>query len=572
MKKIIVFLAIISVLAIAFTACGLFGTQDGSGESNTDNKKYDYIIQAASVTQPVGEVGEMYKIEIPKVINKGGEEVEDFKVKIKELKDADGNKVVAAAGRFTPKNIGKYSVTFTCNDDRVKECTMEIVISDTVAPSINVAQVPGFLFLSSNNGKPDFTVKDVGGVDEASKNVQLYDKSGNEVSFSGGKFDLTVAGYYTFKFSVNDKSGNVATAEKQIFVADMTPVDGQLTYLGAETYDMVTAYRNETEKNLLDLEWTNNLDPDGNPTMKITTGAMDSIYLGIECAINDWSEYDYVGFWIYNPTNIHLAVGFDSASTMSFVLNPNAWTYACFPAKTNSFYDVDRNLSEYTNRKQVVLYVGDRFTMDNSEAVEMLPEGSEFYISNMTLYKDETDNIFSFGEKYAYYQLGIHQKYMEYSVLPTTEYVFEGDSVATKFTLDNVYNSFNVAMYTKTPIKQDAYYLLNVYNPNDYDIVVIDVSCDAFAKLENNGEGNFSTLIPAGESRKVLIKYRANENYAYIMALKPDGSELPNGASIIIGSSHADDVYTGDITTWNEENGVPGLWAEYKKKNPILSQ
>jgi hypothetical protein len=70
----------------------------------------------------------------------------------------------------------------------------------------------------------------------------------------------------------------------------------------------------------------------------------------------------------------------------------------------------------------------------------------------------------------------------------------------------------------------------------------------------------------------VLIKYRANENYAYIMALKPDGSELPNGASIIIGSSHADDVYTGDVTTWNEENGVPGLWAEYKKKNPILSQ
>ena len=57
------------------------------------NKKYDYIIQAASVTQPVGEVGEMYKIEIPKVINKGGEEVEDFKATIKELKDADGNKV-----------------------------------------------------------------------------------------------------------------------------------------------------------------------------------------------------------------------------------------------------------------------------------------------------------------------------------------------------------------------------------------------------------------------------------------------------------------------------------------------
>ena len=68
------------------------------------------------------------------------------------------------------------------------------------------------------------------------------------------------------------------------------------------------------------------------------------------------------------------------------------------------------------------------------------------------------------------------------------------------------------------------------------------------------------------------MDWNAAGGLLYIMALLPDGSEVKNGAVFYFGNSEIDDIYTGDVSNWNEEHGVVGLYDKFKKKNPIISQ
>ena len=94
------------------------------------------------------------------------------------------------------------------------------------------------------------------------------------------------------------------------------------------------------------------------------------------------------------------------------------------------------------------------------------------------------------------------------------------------------------------------------------------------AELVDDGSGNLSTVIPANSWGKVLVKlnWKARNGRVYIMALHTDGRELSNGAVFYFGNSEKEDIYTGDVSNWNEEHGVVGLYEKFKKKNPILSQ
>lgn len=581
MKKIFKFLACMAVIPtlafssmITLSSCG----DNGSGSSNqtqsdtSANKKYSYMINGNSITLEKGEVGEMYTFPTPEVVDKGGQVVSSMKPKVGTLLDANGKKQVVAAGRFTPKSVGEYTVTYTCNNDEVKELTVKFTVGDTVTPTIDVSSVAATLFISEENGTPDFKAKDVGGVDEASKAVKLLKSNGSEVEYTSGKFNLTEEGVYTYQFQVADTSGNIATAEKQVFVSASQKVEGQVTYLTAQSYNMQVANKHNVN---LTYQWsTTNKDPDGGETLEITTANIDTLRLTYNCAITDWTGYDYIGFWVYNPTDIHLAVGFATVDTLSYVLNPKAWTYACFPINV-SFTDANRNPLPVENRPEMIVEIGDRFTMDNTEATETIPNGSQFYVSNFKLYKDESDNVVSLGEKYGYYHQSIHQKFMDYTVELSTEVVKEGDNYSTKFTLENVKNSFNVAIgQVKNCPSENFYLLLNVYNPNDFDVAFIDVSCDGWSELIDNGAGNLTSVVPAKSWGKVLVKVNWSilNGTFYVMALHTDGSELENGTVLYFGNSEKEDIYTGDVSNWNEEHGVVGLYEMYKKKNPIISQ
>ena len=578
--KFLVCMAIIPTFAfssmVALSSCGDKGNNAQSNQTQSDsssNKKYSYMINGNSITLEKGEVGEMYVFPTPEVVDRGGQVVSTMKAKVGTLTDANGQKQVVAAGRFTPKSIGEFTVTYTCNNDEVKELTLKFTVGDTVAPTIDTNQVPATLFISDDNDKPDFKAKDVGGVNEETKKVNLFDANGSEVSYSSGKFNLTDEGVYTYKFEVQDKSGNTATAEKQVFVSASQKVEGQVTYLTSKSYNMQVANKHNVD---LSYEWsTTNKDPDGGETLEITTANINTIRLTYSCAITDWTGYDYIGFWVYNPTDIHLAVGLASTETLSYVLNPNSWTYACFGFDQAYLVDSGRNPLTIDYTPEMVLEIGDRFTMDNTEATEAIPDGSKFYVSNFKLYKDESDNVFSLGEKYTYYQQAIHQKFMEYRVELSTEVVKEGDNYSTKFTMDNIKNSFNLMLVAPQNCPtEDFYVFLNIYNANDYEVAFIDVSCDGFAEIIDNGNGNLSTVIPANSWGKVLVKFswKAAGARLYIMAVHPDGRELSNGAVFYFGNSEKEDIYTGDVSNWNEEHGVVGLYEAFKKKNPILSQ
>ncbi len=228
----------ITMCAFFFVCCGGNGSSEvlpgGSDKESGSTPKYSYIIDETSITLEDAEVGEQYKIDTPTVIDKGGKVITTYKVDFK-VTDPEGKNVTVAASRFTPKSVGEFRIEFTCNKDEVKNAVLTLQVKDTVKPEIDTNMVESLLFMSETNSKPDFRVKDAGGVDESSKYVRLF-KGSTEISYNNDCFDIQSTGLYTYKFEVSDKSGNTATAEKDVYVTSESRVEGKVTYLSNDSY------------------------------------------------------------------------------------------------------------------------------------------------------------------------------------------------------------------------------------------------------------------------------------------------------------------------------------------------
>lgn len=568
-------ISVIALLnAVMVTSCNKGGSEPDPEPTPSGNP--NYIIDVSDFTLDAAEVGELYTVSLPQVIDRSGEVTDAFKVKVKSATFEDGSTEIVVANKFTPKKIGEWTLVFTCNSSDVKESSTTMVCQDTVSPIIDASGVQSFLFLSDTNVVPSLLANDAGGIDESSKKVVIKNSNGEEVSVTNNVINFTEEGNYTYNFEVKDTSGNIATLSKSVYVTAQTKIDGRVTYFDASTYalQIVKSY----DRDLPTLDWeTSFTDPDGNPTVKITPKS-DTEYIdfGVVSAIQDWSQYDYFSIWVYNPTSYFLAFGLVGlADSDSYILNPNSWNYICRSSLTNDLLDCSKKAHKCNNLSQIICRIYDRFVMDGKEIMATLKPSHNFYISNISLHKKDSSTIvYSLGEKDATSNISVHQKYMEYTWETSNEYVFPGDSFSTKFTLVNTVNSFNVALTDPSNLNvSNPRYLLNVYNPNDYDIIIIDCPCDAQTQRGVGSCDNYSTIIKAKEGAKVLVQCDTSvqTKYAYLMALKLDGSKVQDGFSIFFGNVFTSDNYNEQsplyVTNWNEVNGDPNIWTKYRSLN-----
>ena len=578
-NKFLLKLAIIVGFCSLMLASGCtFETGCNSGDKDKNNNEsnqsaHQFCIWTDDTNFADAELDKHYFVQMPEVINRAGEKVDGFELQVKKVEDEKGKEIAVSGGKvFTPKSLGSYTITFYCPDDvAVKESSIKINCVDTTGPKINTSMVNSFVFSESGFNVPEFEVTDKGGVDESSKKVTLFDSIGNEIIPVNGRYENVSEGNYTYRFEASDTSGNESVTEKAIYVTGQKMIDGKLTYLSANDYKLQT-YRYGMET-FPTLRWSkDNKDPDGNETLLVmpASNSESSIKIVLSCAISNWAEYDYWGAWVYNPTSEYLACGLlGSGDTDSYILNPNSWTYVC---RTVQDYLVDGNgvSSSRNEYSRVVLNIYDRFTKDGAELPYALKTTDKFYVSNLYLYKDETDNVFSLGEKFASKNLSVHQKYMDYGHTVTDEYKFGDDSYSSKFTFTSkTINSFNLAFSGATSKfnKSNPRYLVNVYNPNNYDIVIIDNSCDNMTARGDNCSENFSTVIKAGETAQVLFKCDIDKKYAYFMVLKTDGSKVESNFVIYFSNVKTSDNYTGDDSNWNSTYGDVNIWNKYLAKN-----
>lgn len=555
--EIVLFVLLMFALAAFVGACNNNGEENEGGEN-----KVNYIIDTSSseFTEQLvdGEIAEVYVIPIPKVLDRSSAEADGFSVSIDSVTDPEGNRVIVAARRFTPNVIGEFTIHYTCNDEQVRDGSAKVTIKDTTAPVINILSVSTFIFAGEETPVPEFEVRDAGGVDKSRTDLTLVDDKNNDIEIGEEYFSLSESGNYKFIFTACDVSGNTATAERQIYVTSESRIEGRLTYWTENSIaEQISAYNFSTVPLI---SWDENFkDPDGNGTLRLeATSTERYCAVAVSCAITDWTEYDYLGFWVYNPTDIVLSVGFIQISAEhTFVCKPNSWTYITLNAHYQDYIDTDKNTSSYDNRTQIVLAIYDRY-------LDKVPieDGEVFHFSNITLYKDSEDDtkILHFGDQSAFRDLHIHEKYMDQIIEITDKYRFDGDEYSVKFTtLDTCELSFNARLAPKSANVDwdNPYYLLNVYNPNDYDIILIDNAVEGGA---SEGE-NYSTIIRAGESGKMLLKIRAAD--AYMCALTAEGERVPSGFILYIGSLDMEDQYTGDPSAWNATYGDAELAEIY---------
>lgn len=560
----------VSVLTLAlFAGCG---KQEEDHE--TPPSSVNYIIDVASVEFSVGEVGDVYSLPLPKVIDRSGKEASGFSVKVESVKNEAGKEYVVAARRFTPDAVGKYTVAYTCNNEQVKDAVGEITVQDTKGPEINIKSAATFVFTDEATAVPDFEAEDASGIDESKTYVKIYDAEGTEIIPEDGKFTLTETGKYKYEFLATDKIGNETKQEMSVTATDLERKDGAVTYwTQSSVVDQTAKYAGAT---MPELSWDEEFkDPDGNGTLKITTTSAERYAaFALSCAITDWSSYDYIGFWVHNPTDLVLTGGFIQISSEdTFVLKPNSWTYVSLSAKTDSYVDANIVADKHTDRHQIVFAIYDRYWDKVNHTV-----GTEFHVSNMNLYKhsEDTDVLLGFGDKESAMYIGVNEGYMEMYAESVTENKFGDDAYALKLTkIATSPKETDIAglnfwyrnQIEKNLNKESRYYTINVYNPNSYDIVVIDN--DAWGAASEGA--NYSTTIKAGQSGKVLVQIR-NTNVNYLSVFKYDSSKegkerlmsIEMGGSVLLGTVRTTDNVTDKsiIDGWNEAHG-DAVIAEY---------
>lgn len=593
---------LIAVIAVSLACVLMLGLLAACGEKSPDDGGDDaalYQIDVSGLTFPEGEINVRYSIPIPQVKDRQGNTVTEFEVEIKELKDPEGAVAPTAVGGFTPKQFGTYTVTYTCNDERVKDASATFKVLDTGNPVINTSTVNKFMFVGQEYDMPALDASDAGGIDETKGGVKLLNSDGEDITPENGKITFTEPGLYSFTFTAYDLSGNSATETVKVFVTETEAQPGQITYWDAGSEALAAQITSAAEAiptmPMPKTEWVTTGLPANAPSEVADSGALKitatetARFTGfaLTCAITDWTDYDYLGFWIYNPTDYVLVAGFiRSSDEHTFILDAKAWTYITLDAKQGDYIDANYVGHDVNDRQQIVFGIYDRYGKDATGGVTAhdIETGTTFYMSNIVLGKNADDDVLiHFGEKASMQELWIHEGFMDTTFAAVEKSALPDgikDTWADPYALRITRGETAIASVTQRGISirykvsgdefdsEYPYYLLTVYNPNDYDIIVID---DSYAG--NAAEGtNYSTIIKAGKTGQALIQIR-NSQQSFLSVWKLNGSgdsasfgEMADGDCVYFGNIATTDQFkeTEEITllNWNEKYGNAKL-AEF---------
>ena len=183
-------------LTVALAACSFFG-------KNEDGLK---LKDGSTIpTEITMELGELFMV--PEV--DGGEEAVTYTVK-----DSDGNEVRVNNDKFRANDLRGYTLAYTVGE---KIVSVTLKVQDTTAPTIGFSVPDGMAVIRGSSFViPACSISDTS-KDGITSSVSVVDESGNPVTVTDNRFEVTDIGVYTIMYTATDASGN--TGSKNLTVS-----------------------------------------------------------------------------------------------------------------------------------------------------------------------------------------------------------------------------------------------------------------------------------------------------------------------------------------------------------------
>ena len=369
MKKIMSF--ILAGLLLTAAGCGL---DERKSVGNTAVSSGSYCLSEFEL--PVAEYGEFYKFDTKsiKVLDESGNET-DESVGIKNLVWPSGRESKLAGNSIKLTETGTYTVIYQVKGtDILFEKTL--ICRDGKGPTISFEESI-FLPKTAVKGQkviiPKASAGDLSGI-KGKVSVRAVGPGAEAVGISEGGFVTREAGKYSIVYSAEDNNGNISEETLFVKVCDIEAEEGVLGYThipyGVEQNDGM--YRHENyikELYLPDVTKKINDDsdgvsvaaggipglPDGSVSATLITPVADRqrVTYCINSSITDLTDYDYVGFWVYNGAPRAVRVSLNYRSANEFTVESGKWTYLAF--NLNAFDYSEKAFCAYNDTGTPVL-------------------------------------------------------------------------------------------------------------------------------------------------------------------------------------------------------------------------
>ena len=204
MKKSSKTKALIAVLSVfAISSAGAVGAA-------CSNKTVGYIDAPETLQEELGT----YVVPEYEVVDKNGMILYGYNVKLKSVKDEQGNSVKFDAGSVTVEEKGVYQFVYTANSKGVSDVTVSIDFADRTAPTVNfdATALPDFFIRGNSYRIPSYTLS--GDYDRDKCWTKVFhiaeDKTETETPIESNRFKVErESGSYAIRIHVEDAVGNV---------------------------------------------------------------------------------------------------------------------------------------------------------------------------------------------------------------------------------------------------------------------------------------------------------------------------------------------------------------------------
>ena len=294
--------------------------------------------------------------------------------------------------------------------------------------------------------------------------------------------------------------------------------------------------------------------PDGSKAATLVTPSdnVQRVTYCVNSAIDDFTDYDYVGMWVYNdsPKNVRINLNYRGAN--EFYVKPRTWTYVAF--NINAFDYSEKAICGYNDTGMPVLQKRDSirqvtFRFDYEWSENEFFENDDYgyrqkgyadldfdlYLGKIEAGRfDGAAGGFDKPSGAAFYT-GYAER--EYPVVADAVYSYTSDDAMKEFgaagatVFENVYEreELSLRVYMLKGAQAGKKYKLWIKNPNAYTVVFDD------------GNDNV-TAIPAGAELLVSVTPydAAAEEWKgaglYNAKIRAESGKLPGGAKLCLGA------------------------------------
>ena len=255
----------------------------------------------------------LYEVPVFEVVNEGGEFMSGYTVKLKSVKNPDGENVEVIDGKINAEKTGVYKFTYKAKGTKDAVLTVNF---GYLPPTVDLPKegLPAFYMSKIWYAVPQFRF---GNADVTACKVKLYHESSDkEISTLGGFVAPYSSGNYKWVIDAVSPKGVHKQVEYTIpAIGPTVTVPDKVIYLDEEFGIRQLGFRVPGE-----LELSYNTDAeykreDEQGSLKVTVAKLGN---GTDAGrlilkkpyIADVSKYKSISFWVYNPNDYEITTGY----------------------------------------------------------------------------------------------------------------------------------------------------------------------------------------------------------------------------------------------------------------------